>query len=324
MLNIETKALDAYSSVVVSVVKRVSNAVVHIKVKQQVLLRDRAGRTHSQERGGTGSGVIISPDGFILTNSHVVANAREIQVGLSNGQELPAQLVGDDSPTDLAVIRVLQDSLPTAELGDSNKLRVGQLVVAIGNPFGFQSTVTAGVIGALGRTFRTQSGRLIENIIQTDAALNPGNSGGPLCSADGKVIGINTAIIQYAQGLCFAIPSNRANRIAGQLITKGRVVRGYLGITGQNIEILPVWRQRINSDQKSAVMIVEVLPNSPASKAGLQARDVIVAIGEQVVHSIDDLHRFLDDNPVGRSSNVRIIRNGEIVNLSAAPLEPPN
>lgn len=317
----EDEALDAYSRVVVQVAERVSPAVVNIRVTHRVMVRDRMGRTAPGERAGVGSGIVISPDGYILTNSHVVAGARQLEVTLNDGRSFTGQLVGADPHTDLAVVRVPETGLPSATLGDSRSLRVGQLVIAIGNPLGFQATVTTGVVSALGRSFRTQTGRLIENIIQTDAALNPGNSGGPLCDSRGRVVGINTAVIAYAQGLCFAIPSSTAGRIAGQLIAKGRVVRGYLGISGQNWELSPVLQRQLG--QATGVLVVEVLMGSPAAAAGLRPRDLIVRLGGQPIASVDDLHRFLDSNPVGASYPMQIVREGQLMEAVVVPTEPP-
>ncbi|MBI3659965.1 trypsin-like peptidase domain-containing protein [Candidatus Acetothermia bacterium] len=316
----ELEALDTYSQVVVSVAEDVSPTVVNINATHQTMRRGRFAKP--QERTGTGSGFIISPDGYILTNSHVVSESTRLEVTLNDGQRIATHLIGDDPHTDLAVIQVPQSSLTMATLGDSSALRVGQLVVAIGNPLGFQCTVTAGVVSALGRAFRTQSGRLIENIIQTDAALNPGNSGGPLCDSNSHVIGINTAVIPYAQGLCFAIPINTAHRIAGQLITRGRVVRGYLGISAQNWELPSELRHRLHTTQETAARVVEVLPETPAARAGLRTRDAIVRFADQTVSTADDLHRFWDDHPVGPVYKLEIIREGKLLELLVEPEEP--
>jgi S1-C subfamily serine protease len=318
----ETKALDAYSRVVTSVADRVGPAVVNVSFSHDVRVRTRSGETKTRESSGAGSGVVLTPDGYILTNSHVVSRASRIVATTSDGHEFAAELVGEDPHTDLAVIRVAHDGLVAAPLGDSNALRVGQLVVAIGNPFGFQCTVTAGVISALGRAFRTRTGRLIENVIQTDAALNPGNSGGPLCDAEGRVVGINTAVIAYAQGLCFAIPSSTATRIAGQLITKGRVVRGWLGITAQSRNLPSVLGRRTGTRRHTAVLVAEVAPEGPAAKAGLRPRDVLVRIGDQAVQGVDDLHRFLDEHPTAETG-LQIIRDGQPLELTVQLTEPP-
>jgi S1-C subfamily serine protease len=302
---------DAYSRTVVGVAEKVSPAVVHINVIQR------------RQRRGTGSGLIVTPDGYVLTNRHVVQGAREIEVTLSDTRTFTAQLVGADAATDVGVLRLPPSDLPIAELGDSQDLRVGQLVVAIGNPYGFQSTVTAGVISALGRSLRTASGRLIENIIQTDAALNPGSSGGPLVNSQGRVIGINTAIIYPAQGLCFAIPIDTVKRVAGMLIATGKVSRGYLGINVQPVQLYPRLATRLKLDQESGVAVIEVLPDSPAQKAGLMPRDIIVSIGEVPTHSVDDLHRFLDGHPVGESYEMMVLRNGTAITLNVTPDEAP-
>ena len=266
----EAEALDAYSQVVISVAERLGPAVVNVSAAREVRVRTRSGERRTQDSSGAGSGVVITPDGYVLTNTHVVSGASRLEITTNDGRELAAEPVGEDTHTDLAVIRVGRDGLVSAPLGDSDALRVGQLVVAIGNPFGFQCTVTSGVISGLGRAFRTRTGRLIENMIQTDAALNPGNSGGPLCDAFGRVVGINTAVIAYAQGLCFAIPSNTATRIAGQLISKGRVVRGWLGIAGQTWTIPGPLRRQIGEERRTAVLVAEVLPDGPAARAGLR------------------------------------------------------
>ncbi len=317
------EVLDAYSRVVVSVAERVGPAVVNIAASQRVLVRDRYQRAVPRERTGAGSGVIISPDGFVLTNSHVVSGARRLEVTLYDGRQFAGELVGEDPHTDLAVVRVPASGLPIAALGDSARLRVGQLVVAIGNPFGFQWTVTAGVVSALGRAFRSRTGRLLENIIQTDAALNPGNSGGPLCNGAAEVIGINTAVIPYAQGLCFAIPINTAKRIAGQLITRGRVTRGYLGIFVEPRELPPPLLAALGGRQRTGVMVLEVVPGSPAARAGLRPMDVIVGLGGRVIAGIDDLHRFLDEEPVGRVYELELVRDGQLLRVPVSIEEQP-
>jgi S1-C subfamily serine protease len=318
----ELEALDAYSRVVTSVADRVSPAVVNVSSTHEVKVRTRSGERQTGERSGAGSGVVITPDGYVLTNSHVVAGASRLVVTTSDGREVAAEPVGEDPHTDLAVIRVARDGLIAAPLGDSGALRVGQLVVAIGNPLGFQCTVTAGVISALGRAFRTRTGHLIENVIQTDAALNPGSSGGPLCDASGRVIGINTAVIAYAQGLCFAIPSDTATRVVGQLISKGRVVRGWLGIAGQTWKLPAALRHHTRDEQRTAVLVAEVVPDGPAAQAGLRRRDVIVGIADRPVASVDDLHRFLDEHPAG-AFPVQVLREGLPADLTVQPGEPP-
>jgi len=303
---------DAYSRTVVGVAEKVSPAVVHINVIQR------------RQRRGTGSGLIVTPDGYVLTNRHVVHGAREIEVTLSDTRTFTAQLVGADAATDLGVLRLPPSDLPAAELGDSQNLRVGQLVVAIGNPYGFQSTVTAGVISALGRSLRTEGGRLIENIIQTDAALNPGSSGGPLVNSEGRVIGINTAIIYPAQGLCFAIPIDTVKRVAGMLIATGKVSRGYLGITAQPVRLYQRLATALKLGRESGVAVLEVMPESPAQRAGLMPRDIIVSIAEIPTEGVDDLHRFLDEHPVGESYEMMVLRNGTVMKLDVSPGEAPS
>jgi S1-C subfamily serine protease len=306
--------LDAYSEAVVKVAEKVSPAVVNIAVRQTVQRRGR-GAAGSQEVSGTGSGLIIAPDGYVLTNSHVVHGATSLEVTLSDGRSLPGNLVGEDPETDLAVVQIPAWNLPMAELGDSDKLRVGQLVIAIGNPFGFQASVTAGVVSALGRSLRSQSGRLIENIVQTDAALNPGNSGGPLVDSRGRVIGINTAIIAYAQGICFAIPVNTARWVAGVLIKEGRVRRAYLGINGENRPLHPGLVRRHHLSFPTGFYVLRVLEGSPAAHAGLYAGDTIVSVDDAPVSGIDDIHRFLGRVPPDSQVKLSVLRGLERLDL---------
>jgi len=264
---------------------------------------------------------VFTPDGFILTNSHVVHNADRIEVTLSDGRLFQAQMIGEDPATDLAVIRINAPNLLAAELGDSKSIRVGQLVVAIGNPYGFQCTVTAGVISALGRSLRSQSGRLIDDVIQTDAALNPGNSGGPLVTSRGDVIGVNTAIILPAQGICFAIAINTAKYVAGLLIRNGKIRRGYIGVAGQNI---PLHRRLVrfhNLPVESGVAVISVEKNSPAQRAGLSEGDVIVGYGDHPISSIDDLHRLLTEEQVGAKVPLTILRRSEKTVFHVIPEE---
>jgi S1-C subfamily serine protease len=308
--------LDAYSQAVVTVAERLGPTVVSIKTTQEVKARTPKGVVPFDMTGG-GSGVIITPDGYILSNSHVVHNTKGLEVSLSDGRTLPAQVVGEDPDTDLGVIRIPASNLPTAVLGDSDKLKVGQLVVAIGNPFGFQATVTAGVVSATGRTMRGQTGRLIENIIQTDAALNPGNSGGPLVDSRGSVVGINTAIIQYAQGICFAIPINTARWVIGLLIRDGRIQRGYLGIMGQNKPLNKFELRRYSLNNESGVEVHQVVKESPAERAGIRVGDIIVSINENTLQSVDDIHRYLAKVAVGTSLNIAVLREGKKLELNA-------
>ncbi|MDR7402698.1 MAG: trypsin-like peptidase domain-containing protein [Armatimonadota bacterium] len=313
------EALDAYSRAVVAAVELVGPAVVSVGMARRA--PDPWRRRGLPEMRGAGSGVLIAPDGYILTNSHVVRGADRIEVRLPDGQEMIAELVGDDPHTDLAVVRVPGTGLPCAELGDSSALRVGQLVIAIGNPLGFQATVTTGVVSALGRTLRAQTGRLIENVIQTDAALNPGSSGGPLVDFRGRVVGINTAIILGSQGICFAIPSNTARWVAGQLIRDGRVRRSYLGVAGQAVRLPP---GAGGPAPAAAVRVVEVQPGTAAEAAGLRPGDVILRAGQTPTASPDDLQRILGRHPVGQSLELEILRDGRRLSVVAVPTELPD
>jgi S1-C subfamily serine protease len=310
--NGDAELLDAYSRAVIHAADRVSPAVVNIEV--------RHGKS-ARQRGGSGSGFIFTPDGFILTNSHVVHGGHQIAAGLPDGRRFEAELVGDDPDTDLAVIRIVAGNLPYSVLGDSSSLKVGQLVVAIGNPYGFQYTVTAGVVSAMARSFRASSGRLIDNIIQTDAALNPGNSGGPLVNSRGEVVGVNTAVILPAQGLCFAIPSNTAAFVAGQLIQSGRVKRSYIGLGGQDV---PLPRRVVRYHGLAGdggVMAVQVDPNGPAARAGVLDGDIIVELDGSRVQRIDDLHRLLTEERVGKSCPVVLLRSVEKLTVKIVPRE---
>jgi len=312
----DSALLDAYSRNVVSAVARVAPAVVNINVKQRVNVRRGAG-----EISGNGSGFIITPDGFILTNSHVVHAANSITVNVPDGREYPAQLIGDDPDTDLAVIRIDAPQLTHVRLADSESLRVGQLVIAIGNPLGFQASVTAGVISALGRSMHAQSGRLIDNIIQTDAALNPGNSGGPLVNSAGEVVGVNTAMIRPAQGICFAIGSNTAKLVAGWLIRDGRIRRGYIGVAGQNV---PIHRRIVRFyglPLETSVLVASVEKNSPAERAGLREGDLIVAFNDQPVGSVHELHKVLVGEQIGVRASLTVIRHTEKLELPILPAE---
>jgi len=296
--------LDAYSRAVIGVVDKVGPAVVSIGVKKQ-------SRSRRERDEGAGSGVIIAPDGFVLTNNHVVEGANEIEVSLTEGNTFRAQMVGTDPATDLAVVRVGADSLPTAQLGDSAALRVGQLVIAIGNPLGFQNTVSSGVISALGRALRGQGGRLIENVIQTDVPLNPGNSGGPLVDSRGRVVGINTAMIAMAQGLSFAVPVNTAKWVVSELVMRGKVRRAYLGLVGQTRPIGRRTQRFFELPTSTAVEVVTVEPNGPAHRAGLLERDLIVLVNGVSVGSVDDIHRLLVGKEAGSLVTLTVLRGGK-------------
>ncbi len=315
--------LDAYSRAVTGAVARVSPSVVNIEV-HQAAARTRAGEP--RERRGGGSGFVFTPDGLILTNSHVVHDARRIEVTLTDGRRMPATAIGDDPASDLAVIRIEkprvdEPGLTAAALGDSQQLRVGQLVVAIGAPYGFQSTVTAGVVSALGRSLRSYSGRLIDDVIQTDAALNPGNSGGPLVDSAGRVIGVNTATILPAQGICFAIGINTAKFVASRLLRDGRIRRSYIGVSAQTV---PVHRRVVrfyDLSKESGALVLSVEEKSPAHRAGVREGDVIVALEGRPIAGVDDLHRVLTDVRVGVCCSLTVLRHTEKLELKIVPEE---
>lgn len=268
---------------------------------------------------GSGSGLIIAPDGYVLTNCHVVEGASKIEIRLTDGNVYPAQIVGIDPPTDIAVVRAEANGLPTAELGDSEGLRVGQLVIAIGNPLGFQSTVTSGVLSALGRSLRSRSGQLIDNVIQSDVALNPGNSGGPLVDSRGQVIGVNTAIIQMAQGISFSIPASTAGWVVGELIAHRKVRRGFLGIAARTRPMLRQLQRRFDLSSPVAVEVLSVAPDGPAQRSGIQERDLIVKLDGEVTSSVDDIHRQLSKWPTDSPMALTIIRNGNLRRLWVVP-----
>ncbi len=324
--------LDAYSRAVTNVVAAVGPAVVHIHVRRKAGDRGTGGgpagrgaRPEGRDRPGaegSASGVIITPDGYVVTNSHVVDGVDVITVRLADGTSFPALLVGQDPATDLALLRVPGAQLPIARLGDSSRLRVGQLAIAIGNPFGFQNTVTSGVVSAQGRAIRSMSGRLIENVIQTDAPLNPGNSGGPLVDSRGLVIGINTAIIQYAQGICFAVPVNTMRWVVTALLREGKITRGFLGIAGQTVPLPLKVIRFFNLKQDSGVYVVAVSPGSPVAAAGLAEGDVVLGLGETPARGVDDVHRFLTRDAIGKKLVLRVLRNWTtMLELSAVPEE---
>jgi S1-C subfamily serine protease len=299
----ETELLDAYSRAVTSAVDLIGPSVVNI------------------EAGGTGSGFVFAPDGLILTNSHVIANRRRIGVTLPDGRDLVADLVGDDPHTDLAVLRVSATDLVAAPFGDSSALRPGQLVIAIGNPFGFQHTVTAGVVSALGRSLRARTVRLLENLIQTDAALNPGNSGGPLVTSRSQVVGVNTAVILGGQGIAFAVPINTARYVVSSLLRDGRVRRSHLGVAGQDT---PIPRRLVRAHRlghERGVTVTAVTDGSAAAEAGLRPGDLIVEFAGETVRGVDDLHRLLTEERIGQLIAIKILRRGELRRVLATPRE---
>ena len=313
--------LDAYSKAVISAAERVSPSVVNIEVRQGLHSNPPVRHPFPEELRGSGSGFIFTPDGFTLTNSHVVHHADRIEATFLDGRHFEAELIGDDPDTDLAVIRINGPNLVSAPLGDSQKIRVGQVVIAIGNPYGFQYTVTSGVISALGRSLRSISGKLIDNVIQTDAALNPGNSGGPLVTSRGDVVGVNTAMIVSAQGICFAIGINTAKFVAGKLIKEGRIRRSYIGLGGQNV---PLHRRIVRFFRlpvESGVLVVSMEENSPAKRAGLSEGDIITGFDGKPISGIDDLHRMLTDEKVGVKTDLLILRRSEKLTLPIVPAE---
>lgn len=306
---LDEQLFDSYSRTIAAVVQRVAPSVVNIRVT-------------GHERGaGGGSGFIVAHDGFILTNSHVVAGARELTVTLHDATVYPAQIVGTDPETDLAVIRIDAPHVPHARLADSSLIRVGQIAIAVGSPYGFQQTVTAGIVSALGRSMRTESGRLMDEIIQTDAALNPGNSGGPLLNSAGEVIGVNTAVILPAQGICFAISSNTAQFVVAWLIKEGRVRRSSIGVAGQNVPLHPRVARFHKLPNEKGVLIVEIEPGSPAALAGLKKGDTIVGFKGRPIATIDDLHKQLVASEIGVSSPIMVLRGTEKVFRLVIPRE---
>lgn len=307
--------LDAYSNAVVSAAEKVSPSVVFIEV------RKNPAPSQNRQVRGSGSGFIFTPDGFILTNSHVVHGAARIDVTLSDGRRFDATIIGDDPSADLAVVRISAGRVPAALLGDSEKLRPGQLAIAIGNPYGFQYSVTAGVISALGRSLRSDSGRLIDNVLQTDAALNPGNSGGPLVNSLGEVIGVNTAVILPAQGLCFAVAINTAKFIAGQLIMHGRIRRAFLGVGGQNVAIPRVLARAHKLSPEAGVLVISVEKQSPAERGGIEVGDVIIGLDEAAVRNVDDLHKLLTGARIGAACRLALLRRSQKLELPVVPEE---
>lgn len=309
--------LDAYSQTVSGVARRVSSAVVHLKVGKP----QKVQKQQQNNNAGTGSGFVISTDGFIVTNSHVVNGATTIEANLPDGRSFHARVVGDDPATDLAVVKIDGENLATLAFGNSETLQVGQIAIAIGNPYGFQYSVTAGVVSALGRTLRSQSGRLIDDVIQTDAALNPGNSGGPLVDSFGNVIGVNTAVILPAQGLCFAVASNLAQFVVGKLILEGRVRRGYLGIGAQAVPLPPKITSTLQLPTRGGILIQSVENDGPAAKAELRGGDVIVQFEGKPLESIDTLHQMLNENTIGRELSLWVLRDSSLKQVSVVPGE---
>ena len=300
--------LDPYSARVAHAYEMVGPAVA------SVAALNKAGNPRGQ-----GSGVVFTPDGYLLTNSHVVAGARDFLVTLPNGLKSSARMVGDDPETDLAVLRVSADGLDYAKFGSSSRLRIGELVIAIGNPFGYQTTVTAGIVSALGRSLRARSGRLIESVIQTDAPLNPGNSGGPLVDGRGFVVGINTAMAGAAQGICFAIGSDTAEDVAARLMRDGRVRRARLGLAAQTITLDRRLARRLGRPNANAVMVSEVLDAGAASRAGILAGDVLLKLDDHILAGVDDLHRLLTLERANRNSNLLILRGPSIESVAICP-----
>ena len=309
----EEELLDAYSSAVVRVVEAVSPSVVHVQVR---------GSRGGMLAQGSGSGTILSPDGIVLTNNHVVEGAAAIELALNDARRMPARILGRDPDTDIAVLRAeTSDRLPSVQLGNSKKLKPGQIAIAIGNPLGFESTVTAGIVSAVGRSLRAQNGRLIGDVIQTDAALNPGNSGGPLVNSRAEVIGVNTAVIMGAQGICFSVASNTAQHVLGQVLRYGRVRRARLGVAGDQVSIPQRLKVKTGLSQAAGVRVVEVQSGSPAHQAGLAPGDVIVGLDGDAVTGIDDIARVLDGTRIDKHVSMKILREGRLATLDIVPTE---
>ncbi len=324
LVNADDDVMDAYSRAVITAAEKVSPSVLYIEVEQPVRSRRPNVPRIPQERRGSGSGFIFTPDGFTLTNSHVIHGAKKIEVTLPDGHKHQADLVGDDPDTDLAVIRINAPNLVPAQLGDAQRIRVGQLVIAIGNPYGFQYSVTAGVVSALGRSLRAQSGRLMDAVIQTDAALNPGNSGGPLVNSRGEVIGVNTAMILPAQGICFATSIDTAKFVASRLIRDGKVSRSYIGLAGQNVPLPRRIVRFYHLAVESGILIVSFENDSPARKGGLREGDIIVGFDEHPTAGIDDLHKLLTEERIGRKSLLTVIRGTDKLTIDVMPEESQN
>ena len=308
----DTALLDSYSTTVSDTFAATHHAVVHVEVHGQ-----------GPQAGGSGSGFFISPDGYLVTNSHVVHGAEKLRVLLADGRRLDATLIGEDPDTDLAVLRVSARDISHLTLADSDKVRPGQIAVAIGSPMGFQQTVTAGIVSGLGRSLRAQSGRLMDNILQTDAALNPGNSGGPLLNSRGEVIGVNTAIIRPAQGICFAIGSNTVRWVVGWLIKDGFIRRSYLGLSGQTVPLLRKLARHHRLEQETGILVAGLEPNSPAERAGLQEGDIVIALDDRTTPTVDALHRALTGERIGQRSLIALLRGVELRRHAIIPQEMP-
>lgn len=314
--------LDAYSSTLVNVAKKVSPSVVQIRVSgRPASATETRRRGPSRENASTGSGFIISTDGYVVTNNHVVANASRIDVALPDGREFEGTLIGRDPATDVAILKIYGDGLRAIRFANSKQVQVGQIAIAVGNPYGFQYSLTAGVVSALGRTLRSESGRLIDDVIQTDASLNPGNSGGPLVNSSGDVIGVNTAVILPAQGICFAVSSNLTALVAGKLIMHGRVRRGYLGIAGQLINLTERIRQYNQLSARTGVFVTSVEPDGVAYNAELRDGDIIVGFNDQSIATVDDLHRLLIEETIGARIKLRILRQNIRQEITVIPGE---
>ncbi|MDP4149236.1 MAG: trypsin-like peptidase domain-containing protein [Bacteroidota bacterium] len=314
----DAELLDAYSRTITGVVAQVAESVVHIQVQKPV----KDARTKQEQLApAAGSGFIISTDGFVVTNNHVIDGAKEIKVALADGRSVNADLKGADPSTDIAVLKIYATGLKALSFANSDALQPGQIAIAIGNPLGLHHTVTAGVVSALGRTLRANNGRLIDDIIQTDASLNPGNSGGPLVNSAGQVIGVNTATILSAQGLCFAVSSNLAAFVAGKLIMEGRVKRAYLGIAGQLVNLTGRMVAANRLEKGTGVYVYEVVPDQPVRNQELKVGDIIVGFAGKAVGSVDELHKELNEQVIGRSVSLDVLRNGRKVELSVIPGE---
>lgn len=309
----DEQLLDSYSQAVVDVVDAMAPAVVHVEV---------AGVRNGRRADGTGSGVLVSPDGLILTNNHVIDGAKDVAISMSDGRRFGARVLGRDADTDIAVLRgETSETLPAAQLANSKAVRQGQIAIAIGNPLGFQSTVTAGIVSAVGRSLRAQNGRLIGDVIQTDAALNPGNSGGPLANSAGQVIGINTAVIMGAQGICFSVASNTAQHVLTQILAHGRVRRARIGIVAEQVPLPARVAYKVELKQGSAVRVREIQADSPAAQAGLRTGDLIVRLDGEAITGVDDLFRLLDERRIDRSVSLTIVRSSGTSEISVRPID---